>query len=41
MSLPFPEPGMRLIKRDQIDEFVDRYPESCGRCGHQFTAGGK
>ena len=22
MSLPFPEPGVRLIKRDQIDEFV-------------------
>jgi hypothetical protein len=22
MSLPFPEPGIRLIRRDQIDEFV-------------------
>jgi hypothetical protein len=22
MSLPFPEPGVRLIKRDQVDEFV-------------------
>ena len=22
MSLPFPEPGVRLIRRDQIDEFV-------------------
>jgi hypothetical protein len=22
MSLPFPEPGVRLIKREKIDEFV-------------------
>ena len=27
MSLPFPEPGIRLIKRDQIDEFVSLMEE--------------
>src|SRR5205807_737932 len=28
--------GRELRAEDQIDEFVDHYPESCGGCGHQF-----
>src|ERR1700761_9584679 len=27
MSLPFPEPGVRLIRRDRIDEFVSLLEE--------------
>ena len=27
MSLPFPEPGVRLISRDKIDEFVSLMEE--------------
>ena len=30
--------GRELRPEDQIDEIVDHYPESCGGCGHQFTA---
>ena len=29
MSLPFPEPGLRLIRRDKIDEFVGFMEEYC------------
>ena len=31
MSLPFPEPGIRLIRRDQIDEFVGLLESYQGR----------
>jgi transposase len=30
--------GRELRPEDQIDGIVDHYPESCGGCGHQFTA---
>jgi hypothetical protein len=29
--------GRRLAPEDQIDEIVDHFPESCGRCGHDFA----
>ena len=29
--------GRRLAPEDQIDEIVDHFPESCGRCGHGFA----
>jgi transposase len=28
--------GRKLAPEDQVDEFVDHYPERCGGCGHEF-----
>jgi transposase len=28
--------GRSLLPKDQVDEFVDHYPESCRGCGHEF-----
>jgi transposase len=29
--------GRKLMPEDQIDEFVDHYPDACGGCGHDFS----
>jgi len=29
--------GRSLAPEDQVDEFVDHYPDSCRGCGHEFT----
>jgi transposase len=29
--------GRKLVPEDQIDEFVDHYPEACGGCGREFA----
>ncbi len=31
--------GRELRPEDQVDEIVDHYPDACGGCGREFTAG--
>jgi transposase len=29
--------GRKLLPEDQVDEFVDHYPQACRGCGHEFS----
>jgi len=32
-----PGAGRKLLPEDQVDEIVDRYPDCCHGCGHEFS----